>query len=262
MGGEAVNAVVREFQLRPPQILQITDEGLKRIQQSLTTNSSNKSTATTSSNNSYKDTSSPPDYDSLVGMTNTNAAPLPDVQLPDIPHHFIELDGKDREELQSILDDELEFLTVRNQISVFQQMDQQASTILEENVVIAKQNMEKQEQLKELHSSVQELQDTLKQKVTKFQKLEQEQIKLCAPPDTQQVMKQLQKGRKSALDETEEMANDWVDSGGDVDTFMKEFIAQRTIHHSRAAKIERLQQQQLQMNGTSGHRGSANGYAY
>merc|ERR1719223_1528471 len=61
--GEAVNAVVREFQLRPPQILKITDEGLQKIQQSLTTTKS--TTTTTTTNHHHQDTSSPPDYDSL-----------------------------------------------------------------------------------------------------------------------------------------------------------------------------------------------------
>jgi hypothetical protein len=72
-----------------------------------------------------------------------------------------------------------------------------------------------------------------------FTKLEEKQNAICAPPDTKSTLKKLQKAKKEAFEEFEDLAEDWVENGsGGVDDFCKKFLEQRKVYHIRAAKIE------------------------
>ena len=112
-------------------------------------------------------------------------------------------------------------------------------SVLEENVKLAKVNLEKEEQLKELCSQVQELREQLKTKVEHFQSLETQQNILIAPPNG--ILRKLHKAKKQSLDQSEELAEEWANTGGDVDEFVQSFIHLRSIHRQRAAKMELLQ---------------------
>ena len=46
--------------------------------------------------------------------------------------------------------------------------------------------------------------------------------------------------KKEAYRESETIADDWVESGGDIGDFVKEFMETRILYHTRAAKAERL----------------------
>jgi hypothetical protein len=54
-------------------------------------------------------------------------------------------------------------------------------------------------------------------------------------------MRQLAKAKKEAFDESEQMAEDWLEEGGDVKDFLDCFLEKRMVHHVRAAKLELLQ---------------------
>ncbi len=92
-----------------------------------------------------------------------------------------------------------------------------------------------------MHRKVTGLQKQLEQKVKAFQELEQQQNALIAPPDTRDIIRQLAKAKKQAFDESEQMAEDWLEEGGDVKDFLDCFLEKRVVHHVRAAKMELLQ---------------------
>ena len=243
--GAAVHDVVKHFQLNPPQILEITDKGLQSIQKNKRGSSSGSRTPTRtpprSGNSPYQNGSqndAPPSYNIVAEAEST---PAPEIPMPRTPNKFDELDDLSREELDELLSDDLEFRSFVHKLKVYDEIFAVGSTRLDENVVLAKENLERETQWKMLQSEVNELQTVLTSKVDHFSKLEEEQNAICAPPDTKATLKKLHRAKKEAFDVSEELAEDWVENGeGSMDDFCKRFLEERKIHHMRAAKIEIL----------------------
>jgi len=239
--GQAVDEVVKHLQLEPPQVLEITDSGLESIQSNRRNGSTSSSMATnrsmasaqvvdrTANSSSNRSHSPPPEYSSVL------------LDMPTIPQNFEELDALSREELDKILEDELEFSAFVNKLPILKAIQSTANDILDENVKKAEANLEKMEQVKTGHKKVTQLKNDLESKLEHFKTMEQKQDSLCAPPDVRDVLRQFARGKKEAFQQSEQMAEEWVDEGGDIDAFMRDFIAKRTVHHIRAAKMERLQ---------------------
>ncbi len=254
--GAAVHQVVEHFQLNPPRIIEITDPGLQKIQTSISGNPSIKSnasssTSSTTMNNkvnnfglSGKD--APPDYHSFMGKTGHdiifNQEPPMDIQMPVIPTKFDELETMDRDALDKLMDDDVAFLAFFNKLPTVQELREIESSIISENAKMARANLELEPKLKELHAQVKYLHEQLRQSIEAFSKLEEEQDRLAAPPDPRIVMKQLNQAKKEAFDQSERLAEEWVESGRSGDDFVDKFLELRILHHTRAAKLERLQQ--------------------
>ena len=238
--GQGVHAVVKQLQLYPPDVLEITDRGLEAIQSKQRKNGHAQSRATGagSSNRAPPPHDAPPDYNTLE---ENGTAAVPDVPLPNIPLTYSELDSMSREEMDHLLEDELDFLSFVRNLKPNKELQKIGSSVLDENVKLAKSNLDYEDNLKQSQDEVSELQQKLKDMVSEFQQLEKQQNSVCAPPDKRDVIRQLNKAKRQAFDESEQVAEDWVESGGDVDDFVKEFLKQRVVHHQRAAKMEILQ---------------------
>ncbi|KAL3923575.1 MAG: hypothetical protein SGILL_001576, partial [Bacillariaceae sp.] len=63
---------------------------------------------------------------------------------------------------------------------------------------------------------------------------------ICAPPDKAVTLKKLNKAKKEAFDQSEALAEAWVEEGGSVDDYCKNFLESRKVHHIQAAKMEIL----------------------
>lgn len=246
--GAAVHDVVKHLQLNPPEILEITDQGLRSIQppnrrskspkshsHPATSNGNNNNNNGRSANRNHGD--APPSYDMFANRT-----PAPDVPMPTIPASFPLVESMEREELDEILENEAGFLTFVRILPVYDEIQTISTSKLAENLKIAEENLSKESQLKGLQQEVAQLQQQLQAKVTAFQDLESRQNALCAPPDLQQTLKQLNRAKKEAFEKSEKCAEEWVEDGvKSVDDFVKQFVEMRKVHHIRAAKIEILQ---------------------
>ncbi|VEU37442.1 unnamed protein product [Pseudo-nitzschia multistriata] len=249
--GAAVHEVVKNFQLNAPQVLDITDNGLRSIQTKKTAGTRTPTQTPPRSNNGmYNSTSStrsshddaPPSYNVVAEAEST---PAPEIPMPPIPSTYDEVDNASREELDEILQDDLEFKAFVHRLKISDEIFTIGSSRLDENVLLANENLEQEAKLKTLQSEVNELHSTLKSKLDAFSKLEKEQDVICAPPDLKSTIKKLQKAKKEAFEESEELAEEWVDDGvGTVDDFCKRFLEQRKVHHMRAAKMEILNNQE------------------
>ena len=243
--GTAVHEVVKHLQVNPPDVLEITDAGLKSIQNKTQTNGRRHASSTSNSASVVNRTSARSSQHS-TSMDSNDAPPeysAAFLEMPSIPRQLDELDALSREELDALLDDELEFTTFINQLPYFKAIQSTANDILEENVVAAKANLDKEEQVKALHKDVVELQQSLEKELKRFQTLEREQDALCAPPDLRDVLRKLNRAKKEAFVESEQYAEEWVEDGSNVEAFVRDFVEKRMVHHIRAAKIERLQLQ-------------------
>mmetsp|Transcript_33124 Transcript_33124/g.54690 ORF Transcript_33124/g.54690 Transcript_33124/m.54690 type:complete len:389 (-) Transcript_33124:318-1484(-) len=250
--GQAVHEVVKHLQLNPPSILEMTDPGLAKLQQSMGSSRGSGSSSQMPAPPSQMNGSAnqPPDYDTLLN----SLTPPPPVDMPSVPNQFPdELNQKSREELQTLLDDELEFLSLVHQLPVAQEMQMQRTSAVVENAKLATTLLEREEEYTMLHGAVSDLKSSLVPKLQAFDALKQEQEALVKPPDWMQMKRELHKAKKQAENVSEDYAMAWVESGDDdnedavnVQTFLKEFLRQRNEMHMRAAKLERLEQQQKQ----------------
>jgi len=244
--GAAVHDVVKHFQLNPPQILEITDNGLRSIQKNKPMGDgaagSRMPTRTpprsgNSSNSIHDD--APPSYNVVAESTSA-----PEVPMPRVPLKLAETENLQRDELDKLLSDDLEFKAFVHKLKIFDEIFTVGSSRLEENVDLAKKNLERETEWKMLRDEVKSLRETLNSKFEYYSKLEDQQNTICAPPDTKSTLRKLHRAKKEAFDESEKLAEEWVDGGGDTDNFCKMFLEQRKIHHMRAAKMEILQNKQ------------------
>ncbi len=255
--GQAVHEVVQHLQLNPPEILEITDAGLQSIQpknsrfKAKDSNHNSSSTHTSTNSNidngsSHRQNAEPPSYDAT--LQNAKRAPklppAPDVPLPPIPRDFDSiLAEKTKEQLESLLSDELEFLSLVQDLDVFGEIRMITTSETDENHRLAHQNIANVEKLKSLREEVEKLQKILKTKVERFQSLEQQLNSLSAPLDVKSIMRKLKDAKKQAFETSEVFAEEWIEDGApNVDEFMKEFMERRKVHHERAGKMEILQQ--------------------
>jgi Modifier of rudimentary (Mod(r)) protein len=250
--GEAVHAVVKHLQLNPPAILEITDKGLQSIQTNQRGGGSQSAPSSMNGNSKTQPRSphgkdgstdldgsiggdAPPSYNLVA-----DAAPAPDVPMPDIPMKFSEVEGLSRAELDTLMEDQLEFLTLVHKLNVFDQIYTIESSRLNENFKLANENLATETQWTMLRSEVKHLHSTLQSKILAFSKMEEKQNEICAPPDKALALAKLSRAKKEAFDVSESLAEAWVENGGNVDDYVKQFLESRTLHHMRAAKVEIL----------------------
>ena len=219
--GPAVHEVVNHLQVHPPQILEITDPGLQQIQKKLEL---------------QRGPSNPPKDE----ISSTYSRVAPNYDKPTIPNNYPELDSLSRDELQLLLDDDIEFSSFLLKLDIHSDIQQMGSSVLKDNATLAEANLGKESELKTLHEQVSQLQSNLKEKLEIYKVLEIKQAAIFAPEDQRGILKELTKAKKVALDDSEECAQQFIEAGGNVTEFVKEFLIKRRLYHIRSAKIELL----------------------
>jgi hypothetical protein len=150
-------------------------------------------------------------------------------------------------EMNEILDDHDKLLPHLEHVPYIIQSEEVVDTMLESNISRANENIAQEDTLKQLHGEIQELQLSLKEKVNNVKELQARQNKVLQPLDVDEILYQLRVAKRESMDESEEIASDWLhcdDAEEKVDEFIKEFTTARIIHHVRAAKMERLEDMQ------------------
>jgi len=234
-----VYAVIHHFQLTPPQVMEITDANLRRLQQSLSgsTSSNNSSNSRQAQSTSSHNNKPPPNYEQVA---NDEVNTL----IPPIPSSFPEIDKMSLSEVKQVVDDEKVLERFVENTAAVKTLRELKQSIEASNVDVAKSNLlDHEEIVKEVCTEVGSLQQELDKKIEQYKKLDAERLELTHPPDKQEAIKELNKAKKDAYRESEEMAEEWVESGegGNVSDFVKRFMDVRVLYHTRAAKAERLE---------------------
>jgi hypothetical protein len=231
--GQAVHQVIQELQVHPPVLHRITDPALERIQTNKSVRSSTSSSTTQQM--VMEDEPPPPTYSAMLSETR--------VEMPEIGTEFPELEMLDREQLDGLISNELEFQAFCNKLDSVKTLVTMVTSVVDENAKTARQNWEKKSELNALHERAKEMQNQLREKVEDFRTLEQQQDKLSHPVDSKKVIKDLTKAKKEAFDQSEQWAENWIENqgGAQVDDFLAKFLEVRKLHHVRAAKLELLE---------------------
>ncbi|GKY94100.1 hypothetical protein MPSEU_000376400 [Mayamaea pseudoterrestris] len=259
--GAAVHQVIQQLQVHPPDIIEITDKGLRSIQSKQERNgistsdsseqrrrsplptvafSANKASSVShrkSANSSFT-SEAPPDYDSSFSIQTV----LDNVQLP---RQFDEIELLSLPRVQTLLEDELEFMALCHSLPCIRKTRAKMLERSAFNSATATKHMKEKESLDALVQQVAALRDLLKERLATFQTLEKQQDVLLAPPDESIIIRQLALDKKQALQESEQLAEEWLDQGAEQPlSFVREFVERRKRHHIAAAKMELLQLQQ------------------
>jgi len=251
--GKAVNTVVKHLQLQPPTNVHITDPGLQQIQRSMKGSTQQNRPSVQQGPRPVHGHVAPQVESDLPPLASevlvfsdndvaTHEAILSTMHIPSsVPTSFPEIDHMEIAELSDLLQNEKLFKDYMHQIPFVKSMDAIKLSKSMEIHNIARTNLEKEDELKALYDEVDGLQKSLKEKVTICTQLREKQTKLCKPADEKETLKKLTVGKKDTYKESEEIAYNWIENGTDVSEFINAFIETRTVHHVRAAKIERVQ---------------------
>lgn len=252
--GDAVYAVIHHLQLHPPSVSQIIDENLARLQRTLTgTQQTTKSSphtasataATTSShNNAHRSNGAANAHTQRIDKKES-ACKVDEDELnsliPRVPSSFPQIDEMSLSELNDLVNNKAALETFIDSISEVNTLRELKESIETSNVDTAKSNLALEDKLESISSEVDTLKQDLKSNIERYRELEARRIAMTRPPDIQDVRRQLTSAKKAAYNESEEFADDWVESGGnDVSGFVKKFMDVRVLYHTRAAKVERL----------------------
>lgn len=166
-----------------------------------------------------------------------------DTLIPPIPSSFPEIDAMPLSEVKQVVDNKEVMETFVESTSAVKTLRELKQSIEASNVDAAKSNLLDHEDIvKGVCTEVETLEQELNAKIEQYKKLDAERTAMTHPPDLQDAIKELTKAKKEAYRESEELADEWVESGGEnVSDFVKQFMEVRMLYHTRAAKAERLE---------------------
>ena len=166
-----------------------------------------------------------------------------DTLIPPIPSSFPEIDDMPLSEVKRLIDSKEVMEEFVENTSALKTLRELKQSVENSNVEAAKANLlDHEEVVKEVCTEVETLKQDLATKIEQYKKLDAERLALTHPPDTQEAIKELGMAKKEAENVSDEMGEEWVESGGEnISDFVKNFMEVRILYHTRAAKTERLE---------------------
>lgn len=253
----AVDAVVTHLQLNPPNVVRIVDPTLKALQNRISGASTptangigGGATATANGGSSSHYPPAPRDQPLPVSQVlfmdsdaqKQQASRLSNVELPRVPKTYPQFSSMSRAEMTTLLGNQTALQSTLEDMPVVAEMEILKESIMEGNSNIVLDNLEKQDDLTREYYQVKALQEGLRDKMKTYESLKSRQEELCKPLDKDEVLFRLKKAKRESLDESEELASSWLSGNeGAVNDFLETFLKQRTVHHVRAAKMERIE---------------------
>lgn len=174
---------------------------------------------------------------------------LSQISQGETPRTFPEFREMSLVQMTSHLDNNESLKPILQKQTILQQTQTIQQKILEANAKTAQRLLdESEETLNRSLTEILDLKSSLKAKVEHVNKLQMKQMELCKPMDKNDILWKLKKAKRTSMDESETLAHDWLESSHDgggggkaMDEFLDGFLKERTIHHVRAAKIERIE---------------------
>ena len=225
--GDAVSQVVVHLQLNPPYVLEITDVNLKRMQVKSANATDNV----------------PPAYDAVHSSNFLKEDLESNIDFDfEIPTSFPALEKMSRTEISQLITDPASFDDLASGLKEKEALIEFKSSITEKNLSLAKDNMKEKVNLNNLSKEVYTLTSMLENKLNMYEDLLVLQQESLKPFDPKEIKKKLVKEKKVAFDESEELANTWVEGENEssINDFIDQFLEKRLVHHKYAAKIELL----------------------
>ena len=196
-------------------------------------------------NNSFPGNGTKQTYDRIVEEKVDNCEVNDDevdALIPPIPSTFEGINAMTLSEVNAVTEDKAlctSFVENTSGVKTLMELKQSIETA---NVNIAKSNLKHEEEIDGLCTEVETLKQDMNTKMQQYRKLDVERNAITNPPDLQEAIGELNRAKKDAYNESEELAEEWVEAGGEnVGDFVNRFCEVRLLYHVRAAKAERLE---------------------
>ena len=173
-----------------------------------------------------------------------------DFALPSVPTSFEDLADKSRDVLLGFLSDDVrrqEYVDNLPQVKFVKELDGQKVSA---NVAAARQNLQREEEMSNLHADVQSLSEQLEQAVAHFKdkasSLQRRADKEAVPVDKALLLLQSAAGEDERLGEARVLAfqtNGGGSANGVFEAFLESYLEVREKYHKRMAGIERIKLQ-------------------
>jgi len=191
-------------------------------------------------------TSMPPS--TYPGATSNNIVQQPVVlhsshcALPELPHHFPELNDLSLNELQKLNEDEDHLIEVLMCNSWFKQLHSQREDLCQKNQTLAEENLSKQPILEENKKSLLKKYECLHTAREQFESRASTQKELYRQFEPTTLQARLKLAALQSEEESEAIADNFITGNITVEEFTKKYMQVRKVAHTRKSKEEKLAQ--------------------
>ena len=176
--------------------------------------------------------SSPPRY------SQSSQSKASHLQMPAVPSSFKELENRDSQELQSLLENEEKFLELFNSLSVVENIFSLRDSLRVGNEEKARENLSKSAEVDTLRMTVETLADQLNHVRREFAHLLEEQNSLDSPIDPYELANELEELAGRSDMESLQLEDSMFDDASMLETRLAEYRRLRTEYHVRKAKAD------------------------
>ncbi|RZF35930.1 hypothetical protein LSTR_LSTR008500 [Laodelphax striatellus] len=241
--GRVVHAIIREFELRPPQFLSEEQSTSSTAHQNSISRDGGQSVGGPPlSPNNFSYSTTPPssywDYAHPQGSnaTQSNSAPVQSTIFPELNSMSID----ELKRLYSNIDRIDEFLESTQPVRDLDRTKDDLITKIEE---VSKDNLSKEPVLDKLREEILERQDVFSNLKSQFEVLNAEYQKLADRFSPESICESLQAAVIKSDEKSEAVAEMFLEGEMDVDAFLVAYENSRTISHCRKTKEEKLSHQ-------------------
>ncbi len=163
--------------------------------------------------------------------------------IPEIPPSIPEFQEMSLPEVKRIAENKAFLDLFVDEMPGVANMRELKSSIEASNVESARVNLARRENIEALSAEIDTLKQDLSDRVQQYQVLDAERLAVTQPPQVRDVITDLQRAKRDAERESDNMADRWIEGGGggdDVEDFVKRFLEVRKLYHTREAKANIL----------------------
>ena len=161
--------------------------------------------------------------------------------IPPVPDTFPELSSLSLQEMESLLNDEKEFNAFFSNLPTVNHLNTQHQQLQTTNTKIAQQTLELYEIVQTSQQEVKTKQKELLKTVEEFKEKEKIVQKEASSHSPEGLMEKLERYVREAEERTEGLGEKFEEGEIDCDEFLKNFVKEREMYHTLAAKKESLE---------------------
>jgi len=159
--------------------------------------------------------------------------------LPEVPSSFAQLQGLDRERLQKLDQDVVAFSALLHDLDSVKTLRSMREETIQENARIARETLDKREELEALQSEVLVSRLELQELETEFQTKLQSQLAQDSEKLSQAgIYEALRTSAAEADEKSEDLLTQFQDEDLGMAEFLKSYLELRKLYHRRTAAIE------------------------
>ncbi|XP_039279648.1 vacuolar protein sorting-associated protein 37A [Nilaparvata lugens] len=246
--GRVVQAIIREFELRPPPFLSDEQSPSASVQQNACSRDGGQSVGGAPlSPNNFSYSTTPPstywDYTHSHGSNATAIQPNCSNATPVQPSMFPELSSMSTDELKRLYSSVDRIDELLESTKAVQDLDRTKDDLITKIEEVSKENLSKEPVLNKLREDILERQEVFSNLKSQFEVLNSEYQKLADRFSPESICESLQAAVIKSDEKSEAVAEMFLEGEMDVDAFLVAYENSRTVSHCRKTKEEKLSHQ-------------------